>query len=133
MMLKQILTVAIAALYLTLTSGVSIYSHYCRGELLSASILVDQKKSCVCSWWAEQKGETSDCCHDEFDFVKIGDQHNPATGSDISPVFFHAEIHPFAEPIAVITRDPAENYRPNGPPGKVTPRFIRYHRLQFYG
>jgi len=68
--MRKILTILLLAVYITLTSGVSLNVHYCMGEQSSVAIGHKDNKSCsTCGM--DNKG----CCHDDFRVVKLTDNH----------------------------------------------------------
>jgi hypothetical protein len=66
--MKRALLILLAALFLSTSSGVSFYFHYC-GKSLDGISLVG-KSSCSC----EDGNQTSDCCRDKVHHIKIKDR-----------------------------------------------------------
>jgi hypothetical protein len=66
--MKRILLIFLTALFLSTSSGISFYFHYC-GKVLDG-ISITGKASCAC----EDDDESSECCHDKVHVVKINDQ-----------------------------------------------------------
>lgn len=71
--MKKLLHILFAAVYLFLTTGLTITAHYCGGEIESVSLLrtLDDKDPCDCN----ESSCCVPCCEDEVQTVKITDQH----------------------------------------------------------
>ncbi len=66
--MKRILLLCLTFLFLSTSSGISFYFHFC-GKVLDG-ISITGKASCAC----EDGAESADCCHDKVHVVKIKDR-----------------------------------------------------------
>ena len=82
--MKRALLILLAALFLSTSSGVSFYLHYC-GKSLDGISLVG-KSSCSC----ENGNQTSDCCRDKVHHIKIKDRF--VAGHRLGPKFFQQRV-----------------------------------------
>lgn len=76
--MKRILLLSLTFLFLSTSSGISFYFHFC-GKVLDG-ISITGKASCAC----EDGEESADCCHDKVHVVKIKDRFL-ATQRPVSP------------------------------------------------
>ena len=72
--MKRILAIAIAFMYLAITSGLVLQVHYCMGKQSGASVALAEKEHHTCGKCGMQNGK-SKCCHDEVKLVKLQDEH----------------------------------------------------------
>jgi hypothetical protein len=73
--MKKFAVILIAVLYTAITSGFTVNLHYCMGKL--ASVNMDHTPADVCNKCGKtDKG--SDCCKNEFKFLKIAEVHQGA-------------------------------------------------------
>jgi len=74
----------LAVLYLTITSGFIVHSHYCMDQLIGTSLWHDHGEVHRCNKCGMTQSESEGCCKDVHELVKTDDEHHPA------PVFEHA-------------------------------------------
>lgn len=68
--MRKLLTILLAFIYITTTSGVVITTHYCMGEIAGHAIGVNDTHLCgVCGMSNEG------CCHDDLSLLKVNDDH----------------------------------------------------------
>ena len=70
--MKQILSIVLAVIYLSTSSGLALQVHYCMDEVSGVSLAADDENSCgKCG----MEKTSSNCCKDETRFVKLDDAH----------------------------------------------------------
>ncbi|WP_443092686.1 HYC_CC_PP family protein [Chitinophaga cymbidii] len=62
--MKRISTVILAIIYLAYTSGITVYQHYCMGELQSVSLIFTGDGPCGKCGMEKHTGLNSGCCKD---------------------------------------------------------------------
>jgi hypothetical protein len=67
--MKYFASIVLSLLYLLPSVGLAISKHYCGGEISSVSCLPFHEHDCGCG----EKEMDSDCCKDEFCFIKLED------------------------------------------------------------
>jgi hypothetical protein len=78
--MKKALVIALASMYLLVSSGVVVNMHYCMGKLASLGIGHHDSKSCsTCGM------DNNGCCKDEVKVVKIQDNQEAAAGFTAIP------------------------------------------------
>ena len=80
-MLKKILTISIAFLYLAMTAGMVVSAHYCMGDLADVSLGHDTAEKC-----SDCGMDNNGCCHDDVKVFRITDAHGPASGLAINKI-----------------------------------------------
>lgn len=77
--MKKILAIAVAFMYLAITSGVVLEIHYCMNRQVGASVQfaeVASNNTCaVCG----MQNASNKCCHNELKFIKLQDVHQLVT------------------------------------------------------
>lgn len=79
--MKKLIVSIIAVLYFTVTSGMVVNFHFCKGKLSSIDFNVSPNKSCACKVKSKFNKNKS-CCKSEYKVVKLNNLHN-ATYSNI--------------------------------------------------
>lgn len=78
--MKKALVIALASMYLLVSSGVVVNMHYCMGKLASMGIGHHDSKSCsTCGM------DNNGCCKDEVKVVKIQDNQETTAGFTAIP------------------------------------------------
>ncbi len=71
-MIKKFSIGLLAVIYLAVSSGLAINTHYCMGKIASASIYHNENEKCgKCG----MKSGTDGCCKDELKIMKLNDSH----------------------------------------------------------
>jgi len=78
--MKKALIIALASMYLLVSSGVVVNMHYCMGKLASLGIGHHDSKSC-----SKCGMDNTGCCKDEVKVVKIQDNQEAAAGFTAIP------------------------------------------------
>jgi len=76
--MKKILAIAVACIYLAITSGLVLQIHYCMGRQIGSSVKFAEAGTHTCSNCGMQNGKNK-CCHDEVKFLKLQDAHKQVT------------------------------------------------------
>lgn len=71
--MKKITIAILAILYFTMTSGIVLNIHYCRGKISSVKVDVLAKDLCAC-----KKKTNKGCCKTDNKLVKLEDIHKAA-------------------------------------------------------
>ena len=106
--MKRIACLLLLLLYLVTTTGTTLHSHYCMGEMVNSSLWVDNEK--LCSKCGMQKGGIEDdgCCKDDKQWIKIDDNQRTSTAkfetskSQLKTtcfVFLHDHLFVFQRPV----------------------------------
>ena len=70
--MKQILSILLAVIYLSTSSGLALQVHYCMDEISGVSLAENDENSCgKCG----MEKNSNACCKDETKFVKLDDAH----------------------------------------------------------
>jgi hypothetical protein len=73
--MKKLLVIALASIYLLVSSGVVVNLHYCMGKLSSMGLIHHDSKTCGnCGM------DNNGCCKDEVKVVKLQDNQDLAAG-----------------------------------------------------
>lgn len=67
--MKKFIVTILAVFYLGVSSGTTVYFHYCMGQLVESALV--SKESQKCSKCGMKAGSTRDCCKHESKQVKI--------------------------------------------------------------
>ena len=78
--MKRLVAALLAFIYLTVSSGMVMNSHYCMGKLSSVSLSVLPSAKCVCGTKMTKKS----CCRTEVKLVKVEDAQQKAVVADVS-------------------------------------------------
>ena len=77
-MFRKLLNISFTFLLLATTTGFTVSSHYCGGNLVSIAIDKDPKPCC--------DNEQGNCCHNESEHFQLKEDFiAPATGFDVEP------------------------------------------------
>lgn len=84
--MKRILTLIVAIIYFTVSSGMVVSVHYCMGKITNTKMQNATKKSCCC----KKKQTDNSCCKTEHKLIKLEDNHKAAYAnySFAAPVFY---------------------------------------------
>ena len=74
--MKKFLIAILAIVYLTVSSGVAMTIHYCKGKISSVDLLTHSDKCGKCGMKNKDK---NGCCKDEFKIVKLNDSQKLIT------------------------------------------------------
>ncbi|MBV4358985.1 HYC_CC_PP family protein [Pinibacter aurantiacus] len=73
--MKKLFTIALAFLYLAITSGLVLEMHYCMGKLaFSEFAIAKHEHAKTCSKCGMENGKNK-CCKDEVKVIKLQDAH----------------------------------------------------------
>ena len=72
--MKRLLTLFIALIYLVMSTGFVMNSHYCMGKLSSIELGRSEVKKCICGMRIDS-AKKNKCCHSKIDVVKLEDSH----------------------------------------------------------
>ena len=75
--MKRLITLFIALIYLVMSTGFVMNSHYCMGKLSSIELGRSEVKKCICGMRID-RAKKSNCCHSKIDVVKLEDSHKLA-------------------------------------------------------
>ena len=89
--MNRLLTFLIAILYLVMSTGFVVNSHYCMGKLSSVEIGRPEVKKCICGMRINY-AKKSKCCHSQTDVVKLSDVHKLTAASGSIHSFFVVPI-----------------------------------------
>lgn len=113
-MMRTVLRTSISLLYLGVTVGMTVATHFCGGEPVSSNILdgTGEYTSCCCGDQEPMEG----CCSTSITTLRVGDAHTST--SESFSVSFEFELIPAAQdplfPIPPLII-PAELLHPPGP------------------
>lgn len=71
--MKKLLTILLAFMYLSISSGVVYNVHYCMGEVANVALGSKTGEKCA-TCGMDNKG----CCHDDIQVIKLKDDHSPS-------------------------------------------------------
>lgn len=114
--MKRLLTLFIAIIYLVMSTGFVMNSHYCMGKLSSIELGRSEVKKCICGM---RIGSTkkNKCCHSKIDVIKLADSHKLTTSTIVSTNFIEAVIPQFyVEPVLYTYTYTANQYLKKLPP-----------------
>ena len=75
--MKRLVTLFIALIYLGMSTGFVMNSHYCMGKLSSIELGRSEVKKCICGMRID-RAKKSNCCHSKLDVVKLQEAHKTA-------------------------------------------------------
>ncbi len=84
--MKRFLTLFIALIYLVMSTGFVMNSHYCMGRLSSVELGVSEVKKCICGMRID-RAKKSKCCHSKIEVVKLEDSHKSTPS-----ILFHSNL-----------------------------------------
>jgi hypothetical protein len=71
--MKKFVVSILAVLYLSTSSGATIYLHYCMGEIASSSFWENHGKNCSNCGMEKEESQNNSCCKDDSQWIKIDD------------------------------------------------------------
>lgn len=89
--MKRLITLFIALIYLVMSTGFVVNSHYCMGKLSSIELGKPEITKCICGMRINY-AKKSKCCHSKTDVVKLADAHKLAPSIVTANYLFVAEI-----------------------------------------
>ncbi len=114
--MKRLLTLFIALIYLVMSTGFVMNSHYCMGKLSSVELGRSEVKKCICGMRIDSTKKNK-CCHSKIDVVKLADSHKLTTSTIVSTNFIEAVMPQFyVEPVLYIYTYTANQYLKKLPP-----------------
>ena len=84
--MKRLLTLFIALIYLVMSTGFVMNSHYCMGRLSSVELGVSEVKKCICGMRIDS-AKKNKCCHSKIEVVKLEDSHKSTPS-----ILFHTNL-----------------------------------------
>lgn len=130
--MKKLVTVFIALIYFTFSTGATVHLHYCMGEYISAS-LFDTNKGVCDNCGMNESGNNNDCCQDVQVKAKISDSHH------VSPLYYCPETPSIIVPPSFTISTQVRIYatvpttffaQPHPPSGLSHPLFIQYRNIR---
>jgi hypothetical protein len=117
---KAFTSIFLAFLYLSVSSGFNLRTHYCMGRLASIGIGYESPKKCGKCGMHLSEGHKGGCCKDEHRLVKL-DTDQQVTPSDL-PCFLSlpiaSQIH-FTEPFSPLFFSEQNQYPVNHDPPRI--------------
>lgn len=114
--MKRLLTLFIALIYLVMSTGFVMNSHYCMGKLSSVELGRSEVKKCICGMRIDSTKKNK-CCHSKIEVVKLEDSHKLTTSTIGSINFLEAVIpHFYVEPVLYTNVYTANQYLKKLPP-----------------
>ena len=114
--MKRLITLFIALIYLVMSTGFVMNSHYCMGKLSSIELGRSEAKKCICGMRIDS-AKKNNCCHSKIEVVKLEDSHKLTTSTVVLPYFFEAVIPSFQlEPVLLTNTYTANQYLKELPP-----------------
>jgi hypothetical protein len=93
LVVKQFCSIILAFIYLSNITGITIFHHYCMGELVSFSLFHANDKECGKCGMKKHTSASKNCCKDVLTVVKSDDSHKAAQFShDIGNISFTPAI-----------------------------------------
>ncbi len=92
--MKRLITLFIALIYLVMSTGFVVNSHYCMGKISSIELGRPEIKKCICGMRINY-AKKSKCCHSQTDVVKLADAHKLAPSVAATAYLFEAETKYF--------------------------------------
>ena len=114
--MKRLVTLFIALIYLVMSTGFVMNSHYCMGELSSIQLGVLEAKKCICGMRIDS-AKKNKCCHSKIEVVKLEDSHKLTTSAVVFPNFI-ATVTPqfYVQPVLFTSAYTANQYLKKLPP-----------------
>ena len=114
--MKRLLTLFIALIYLVMSTGFVMNSHYCMGKLSSVELGRSEVKKCICGMRIDSTKKNK-CCHSKIDVVKLADSHKLTTSTIVFANFIEAVTPQFyVEPVLYTCTYTANQYLKKLPP-----------------
>ena len=76
--MKKFLTIAVAFIYLAISSGLILEIHYCMGKEAGSSVKFAGNATPRCGKCGMENGPHK-CCHNELKLIKVQDSHQQAS------------------------------------------------------
>jgi hypothetical protein len=124
--MKRFITILLAFLYITLTSGFTVNAHYCMGKLASVNFKSQADDVCnMCS----KSGKKGKCCKDEYKYCKVDvSSHQVAKVQQSSePSVKVLSLPVIIVPVPALIVTHLTTFNNHGPPDyDHTPLYIQY-------
>ena len=131
--MKRFCSVILAVFYICFASGVTMYQHYCMGELESISLYHGGDKECGKCGMKKHTAASKGCCKDvTLSSERSNDYH---ISSEVPPIFntsvlvtpsiFYCTITPVSTEVCLTAINQA-----NGPPLIKQPLFLQYENFR---
>ncbi len=91
--MKKFITSILAVLYLVISSGAVLHTHYCMGELVKVDLLQSQAKQCDNCGMEKTVSEKSGCCKDQHKLIKL-DKDQKANDASVQLSKLLAQVIP---------------------------------------
>jgi hypothetical protein len=110
--MKKALVIALASVYLLVSSGVVVNLHYCMGKLSSMGLIHHDSKTCGnCGM------DNNGCCKDEIKVVKIQDNQDLGAGfPSIAKAEAVPPVHSFIADLTLSAQRSTKPVRSHSPP-----------------
>jgi hypothetical protein len=114
--MKRLLTLFIALIYLVMSTGFVMNSHYCMGKLSSIELGRSEVKKCTCGMRIDSTKKNK-CCHSIIDVVKLEDSHKSTTSAVVFANNIEAVLPQFyVEPVLFTNKYTENQYLKKLPP-----------------
>ncbi len=114
--MKRLITLFIALIYLVMSTGFVVNSHYCMGKLSSIELGKPEIKKCICGMRINY-AKKSKCCHSKTDVVKLEDSHKSTTSTIVFANIIEAVLPQFyVEPVLFTNKYTENQYLKKLPP-----------------
>ncbi len=114
--MKRLLTPFIALIYLVMSTGFVMNSHYCMGKLSSIELGRSEVKKCICGMRIDSTKKNK-CCHSKIDVVKLEDSHKSTTSTIVFANIIEAVLPQFyVEPVLFTNKYTENQYLKKLPP-----------------
>jgi hypothetical protein len=114
--MKRLVTLFIALIYLVMSTGCVVNSHYCMGKLSSVELGRSEVKKCICGMRIDSTKKNK-CCHSKLDVVKLKDSHKLTTSTIVFANFIETVMPQFyVEPVLFTNIYTANQYLKKLPP-----------------
>ncbi|WP_146217711.1 hypothetical protein [Chitinophaga sp. S165] len=124
--MKRFITILLAFLYITLTSGFTVSAHYCMGKL--ASVTFKSQADDICNM-CSKPGKKGKCCKDEYKYCKVDvSSHEVAkVQQNIEPSVKALSLPVIILPVPSVVVTHFNTFNNHGPPDlESTPLYIQY-------
>lgn len=122
--MKKLVAIFIAFLYIAVGSGFTVNMHYCMGKLAAVKLQAHADKHC------NKCGKSGKCCKDEIKFCKADFSHEAAAKVQVNTV---PAVKDLTLPVIILPVPPVAAihqftaYNLHGPPGQgAIPLFIQH-------
>lgn len=105
---KRSWAVILVICYFAYVANITVYQHYCMGELVSTSMFPVTDSACSKCGMDRHTEKNKDCCKDVSVSVSTGEPHlyanacltEPAKYFELTPSLYFVLIYPIEEPVA---------------------------------